>query len=228
MAASSTKPIRVLLIDDHAILRAGVRMLIDSHPGMKVVGEAGNRAEALTLAASEPCDIVVLDLDLNGENSLDFLSELIGVAKGSHVLILTGVRAPDLYLRAVSQGAMGVVLKDQAAEELLRAVAKVSQGELWLDREIIADFQRQLSRSQEDAEQAHLEAAKIATLTERERQIIALVGEGLKNRQIANRLFISEGTVRNHLTVIFQKLGLSNRYELMVFAYHHHLAKPPV
>ncbi len=228
MAASPTKPIRVLLIDDHAVLRAGVRMLIESHREMKVVGEAGNRAEALALAAREPCDVVLLDLDLSGESSLDFLSGLIAATPGSHVLILTGVRSPDLYLQAVSQGAMGVVLKDQAVEDLLRAVEKVSQGELWLDRAIFADFQRQLSRAQEDAKQASLKAAQIATLTERERQIIALVGEGLKNQQIADRLFISEGTVRNHLTVIFEKLGLANRYGLMVYAYRHHLAKPPV
>src|SRR5215216_6103577 len=116
MTASEKERIQILIIDDHAIVRAGLSMLIESQPGMIVVGEVGNRADALAVVAREQPDIILLDLDINGESSLDFMREMIESADGTRVLILTGVRDEALHRRAIRLGAMGLVLKDKAAD----------------------------------------------------------------------------------------------------------------
>jgi two-component system nitrate/nitrite response regulator NarL len=226
MSESGAKPIRVLIIDDHVIVRAGLRMLIGNHEGMIVVGEAGSRVEAVTLAGNEQPDIILLDLDLGIESGLDFLRELIAVAGSARVVILTGLRDPEAHRRAVHLGAMGLVFKDKAAEVLIKAIEKVHAGEVWLDRALTASVLSEMLRSDE-SRATNPDAHKIASLTGREREILGLVCEGLKNKQIGERLFISEATVRNHLTSILGKLGLSDRFELALYSYRQHLAKPP-
>jgi len=226
MGTSPPLPTRVLIIDDHAVVRAGLRMLLESQPGITVVGEAATRTEALTLTGVTQPDIILLDLDLGGENGLDCLTELLAAAPQAHVLILTGVRDTELHRRAVRLGAMGLVLKDKAAEVLLQAIARVRAGEVWLERAMIASVLGELTRSRHD-QPVTPEAAKIAALTRRERQVITLVGQGLRNKQIAERLFISEATVRHHLTAIFTKLDVADRLELVIYAYQHGLAELP-
>jgi two-component system, NarL family, nitrate/nitrite response regulator NarL len=221
-AMPAVKPIQVLLIDDHAVVRSGLRMVIESNLGMKVVGEAGNRADALAIAAREQPDIILLDLDLNGASGLDFIAELFTLASNARVIILTGVYDAVAHQRAMHLGAMGLVLKEKAAE----AIEKVHAGEVWFDRVMMGHMISQLSRPALTPK-SKPEAQKIASLTEREREITALIGEGLKNKLIANRLFISETTVRHHLTSVFDKLGVSDRLELIIYAYRHGLAKPP-
>src|SRR5204863_7278946 len=147
-------------------------------------------------------------------------------AATARVLTLTGVRDPELHRRAVRLGVMGVVVKEKAAEVLLQAIEKVHAGEVWLERAMITRVLREMTRRDEPT-QTDPEAAKTATLTAREREVIALIGEGLKNQQIARRLFISETTVRHHLTAIFAKPGVADRLELVIYAYRHGLAKPP-
>ncbi|HXG94584.1 MAG TPA: response regulator transcription factor [Blastocatellia bacterium] len=227
MAASEKEPVRILIIDDHAIVRAGLRMLIEAHTGMRVIGEAGNRNQAFEVAAREPADIILLDLDIDGENSLDFMRDLKEKNPHAQIIILTGVRDPELHRRAVRQGAMGLVLKEKAAEALIKAIEKVNAGEVWLDRSLTASVLTQMT-SPEEAQKSDPDKARIAMLTHREREIITLVCEGLKNKQIAERLYISEATVRNHLTSILSKLELSDRFELALFSYRHGLAKPPI
>ena len=214
-------PIRILLIDDHAILRGGLRMLLKSQGNFIVVGEAGNREEAIETSAREQPDIIVLDLDLGGGSGLDFLPQLFAAASAARVIVLTGVQDTAAYQQAIQLGAMGVVLKEEAPETLIKAIEKVHAGEMWLTRSMA---QTLLTPEPQEADP---EIARIAKLTKRELEIITLVCEGSKNQQIADRLFISEGTVRNHLTVIFDKLGVSDRFELIVYAYRHGLAKPP-
>jgi DNA-binding NarL/FixJ family response regulator len=226
MPVSGSPPIRILLIDDHTLVRAGLRMLIESRPGLQVVGEAVNRHDVLALAACEQPDLILLDLDLGGSSGLDFLPELLSVATAARVLILTGVYDLELHRRAVRLGAMGVVVKEKAAEILFQAIEKVHAGEVWLERAMVASVLGEMTRRGEPAH-TDPEAAKIAALTAREREVIVLVGEGLKNRQIAQRLFISETTVRHHLTSIFGKLGVADRLELVIYAYRHSLAKIP-
>ncbi len=210
-------------------------MLVENHPGLKVAGEAANRAEALAIAKREQPDVILLDLDMNNDNGLDFLPQLLAVTRRARVLILTGVRDPEAYSRAIRLGASGLLLKEKAAEILIKAIEKVYAGEVWFDRSIIGSVLTEMSRASAGrmggslmvATRSDPEGIKMATLTEREREVIALIGEGLKNKQIAGRLFISETTVRHHLTSIFDKLDVSDRLELIIYAYQHGLAKPP-
>jgi len=224
--SSISSPIRVLIVDDHAVMRMGLRLLLEGEPDLTVVGEAATYTETLAAAASAQPDVVVLDLDLGGENAADGIPALLAVAPATRVLILTGVRDPNLHRHAVHLGAMGLVLKENAAAVLLQAIKKVHAGEVWLQRTMMANVIDERRRASA-AQQLDPEVAKIATLTARERDVIALIGEGLKNRQIGTRLCISETTVRHHLTMIFTKLGVTDRLELVVYAYRHGLVMLP-
>jgi len=207
-------------------MRAGLRMLLESQPGITVVGEASTCADALALATSTQPDVTVLDLDLGGENAVESIPTLLCTAPETRILVLTGVRDPEVHRQAIRHGAMGLVLKEKAVETLLQAITKVRAGEVWLEPTMIARVLGDLTRPQ-PAPQTSPEAAKIARLTEREREVVTLVGEGLRNKVIAERLYISEATVRHHLTAIFAKLGVSDRFELAIYAYQNGLAKPP-
>ncbi len=213
--------IRVMIVDDHAVIRAGLRMLIEHDQTMSVVAMAGTRSEALHLAASSRPDIIILDLILGEDDGLTFLPELCETSPTSRVVVLTGVQNPDSHRRAIRSGAMGIVLKEHAAELLLRAIQKVHEGEVWIDRSMIGSVIQEFNKPVE----VDPEKAKITTLTDREREVITLVGEGLKNRQIAERLFITETTVTHHLSSVFSKLEVSDRLELLIYAFRHSLAK---
>jgi len=226
MPTVSPESVRVLLVDDHEVVRAGLRMLIESRPGLTVVGEAANRSDALAAAAREQPHLILLDLDLGDSNGVDFLPDLLTAAAGARVLILTGVRDSEQHRRAVLAGAMGVVVKEKAAEVLIQAIEKVHAGEVWLERSMMASVLDGMMRVGE-VKPEDPELAKIATLTEREREVIALIGHGLKNKHIGDRLFISETTVRHHLTAIFNKLSVADRLELLVYAYRHGLTELP-
>jgi two-component system, NarL family, nitrate/nitrite response regulator NarL len=219
-------PIRLLLIEDHVMVRSALCILLDKRPNFRVVGEAGAPSEALALAAREQSDVILLDLNLDGSSGLDLLPELLATAPAARVLILTGVSDPALHRQAVSRGAMGLVLKGKNIEILLQAIEKVHRGEVWLDPALVAEVLNDPTRTK-GGQQSTPEAAQIATLTAREREVITLVGEGLRNKQIAQRLCISETTVRHHLTSIFSKLAVTERLELLIYAYRHGLAKLP-
>ena len=218
-----TSSIRVLIIDDHAVIREGLRILVERRPGLIVVGEAANRADACAVAAATQPDIILLDLDLGGDSSLDFLPELRATVPNARVLILTGLRDPQAHRRAIQHGAMGIVMKEQATDVLVRAIEHVSAGQTWLDPSIMTAMMVELAQPAV-VESVDPEAAKIALLTPRERDVITLIGEGLKNKQIADRLSISEATVNHHLTAIFRKLDVPTRLQLVVYAYRHGLA----
>lgn len=226
MSDSEATPIRVLLVDDHTVVRAGLRMIIESQPEMQMAGEAGNRAEALALVAKEQPDIILLDLDLGDDNGMDIITELLAAANHARIIVLTGLRSPEVHRQAVMLGAMGVVPKEKATATLISAIQRVQAGDAWLDPATMAGVLGEMSRAGK-AKSHDPEAAKIATLTNREREVITLIGEGLKNKEIADRLFISETTVRHHLTSIFDKLDVNDRVELLIYAYKHALAAPP-
>lgn len=225
MAPPHPNPIRILIVDDHAIIREGLRDLITSRPGLAVCGDAGTRADALRLAARERPDVVVLDLDLGAESGLDLLAELPEAAPDASVIILTGARDVEQRDRAMELGAKGVVLKENGATELLNAIEKVHHtGELWLEP---GAAKRLLGRRARGPERPDPEAAKIAGLTPTERELINYIGEGLDNRQIAGRMHVAESTVRNNLTRIYDKLDINGgRLGLLVYAYRHGLVKP--
>jgi two-component system, NarL family, nitrate/nitrite response regulator NarL len=222
----AAQPIRILLVDDHAVVRAGLRMIIQSRAGMTIVGEAGNRPDALTLAGSESPDIILLDLDLGGDSGMALISDLKAAAPEARIIILTGLRDTEAHRQAVLAGAMGIVKKEKAAEVLISAIERVCAGDAWLDPSLVAGVLTEMTGSGR-TRKADPEMEKIATLTNREREVIALVGEGIKNKEIARRLFISETTVRHHLTSIFDKLAVADRVELLIYAYRHGLANPP-
>ena len=218
--------LRIMIVDDHAMVRAGLRMLIEQEPHLHVVGEAGDLNAAVGLAAREQPDIILLDLDMAGQNGLDVLPDLLAVARPARVLVLTGVRDPAAHRDAVRRGALGVLLKDQAADVLIKAIEKVQAGEAWLDRAVMGRVLGDM-RTKKLPQEADSEEAKIATLTHREREVLDLVSQGLKNHEIGERLFISEHTVRHHIGAIYAKLDIPDRLELILYTYRHRLAKPP-
>jgi len=225
MSETGMKEVRILIVDDHLVVRTGLRMLIENQPRLKVVGMAANRKEALELAVSTAPDLILLDLDLGVENGMTFLPDLREQDAAARVLVLTGLKDAQTHRRAVKQGAMGIVLKEEAAEVLIKAIEKVSAGELWLDRATMGNLFDEMTRKESKSENA--ETARIMSLTERERQIVGLIAEGLKNKQIGERLFISETTVTHHLTSVFSKLGVSDRLELVIYSFTHGLARMP-
>ena len=147
MDKPGAKHIRVLLVDDHQIVRTGLRMIIESQPEMEMVGEAGNRAEALALAASENPDIILLDLDLGDSSGADIIADLLAAASSARIIILTGLRSPEAYKKAVMLGAMGIVAKDKAADVLINAIKVVRKGEAWLDPATTASILGEVSRA---------------------------------------------------------------------------------
>ena len=217
--------IRILIVDDQLVVREGLRMLIENHPGTKVVAMASTRSEALEILTREACDLIIHDLELGGYSATSFIPQLRDAARTSRVLVLTGSRDSAIHQKAAQLGAMGVVLKEDAADLLLKAIEKVYRGEAWLDRVTLGTLLFQMANQDKDTLDPR--AKKISTLTDRERQVIALIAEGLKNRQIAERLFISPTTVTHHLSSIYSKLGVSDRLELVIYAFANKLAKMP-
>jgi two-component system nitrate/nitrite response regulator NarL len=226
MSESSNGAIKVMLIDDHKLFRGGLRMLIDHNKKYRVVGEAANAAEALPAIRREEPDVILLDLDLNTESGMDLLPQIRESGTSGKILILTGMRDPEVHRTCVKLGARGLLQKDSPAEVVLKAIQRVHDGEVWFDRammsSVLSDVLNQKAEKDSDPEQA-----KLKSLTERENQVIKLVCEGLRNKQIAERLFISDTTVRHHLTSIFSKLEVSDRLELVIYSYRQGLADPP-
>jgi DNA-binding NarL/FixJ family response regulator len=217
--------IRVVIVDDQLVVREGLKMLLDNHPGIKVVAMASSRPEALEIIAREPADLIILDLELGGVSALSFIPQLREAANTARVLVLTASRDSATHQKAAQFGAMGVVLKENAADLLLKAIQKVYLGEAWLDRLTLGNLILQISS--QDKESLDPQRKKISSLTDRERQVIVLIAEGLKNKQIADRLFISPTTVTHHLSSVYSKLGVSDRLELVVYAFANKLAKMP-
>jgi DNA-binding NarL/FixJ family response regulator len=226
MPQQRSEPIRVVIVDDHKMVRDGIRMIIENRPGLRVVGEAGTKDEALAVVQRELPDIVLLDLDLKADSGLDILPELKNLQTPPKVLVLTGARDPEVHQLCVRLGAKGLVQKESASETLVKAIEKVYAGEIWFDRNMMSSLLNNVL-NQKNSKLDDPEAMKMALLTEREREVVGLVCLGLKNKQIAERLFISDTTVRHHLTSIFSKLEVSDRLELVIYSYRFGLAEPP-
>jgi two-component system, NarL family, nitrate/nitrite response regulator NarL len=220
MAAQPVRPIRVMLVDDHRSVLWGLEKLIEGErPRMQVVAKATGCASALEAAARTTPDVVVLDLDLAGESSTQIIPRL---ASGARVLVLTGMRDEKTRETSILSGACGIVHKEEPAETILKAIEKVHQGELWLDRSTIGRIFVELSRPKPQPA-PDPEARKIASLTSREREIVGHIVQdpGADNRRLAEKLRIGEHTLRNHLSRIYDKLEVPNRLELYVYAQQH-------
>lgn len=219
--------IRVMLVDDHRSVLWGLEKLIDGErPRMQVIAKATTCGSAIDAARQSKPDVVVLDLDLAGENGADIIPALVnGVS--TRVLILTGVRDSKLREASILRGACGLVHKEEPAETLLKAIEKVHCGELWLDRATTARVFVELSKPRQAGIEP--ERRKLDSLTAREQDIVGqLVSDpGADNRKLAERLHMGEHTLRNHLSRIYDKLGVPNRLELYVFAQRHGLNGHP-
>jgi len=212
----TTAAIRVFLVDDHRTFLWGLERLIETaQPAMKVVGTATSRSEMFARIPDANSDVIVLDLDLNGDNALDWLDELCQQTD-ARVLVLVSNSNTSVHQQAVIQGARGVVHKQESPDVVLRAIEKIYAGEIWLDRNSLGHVVHTLSRGQK----SDPEAVKIEALTSRERQIVATVlrEKGARNKVIAQKLHISEHTLRNNLTTIYSKLEVNGRLELYLYA----------
>lgn len=221
---ASLPAIRVMLVDDHRTILWGLSRLIESaKPRMELVGSATSRSELLSVAAACRPDVILLDLDLAGESSSDALEDLKRICPAK-ILILTASHDLNEHQNAVLKGARGIVCKDETADVILRAIEYVHAGEVWINRHLMGKVLATMTSGESSAEPDPV-ARRIASLTDRERSIIRAVVEkrGAKGNAIAEELHISEHTLRNHLTVIYDKLRVSNRIDLYAFAVEHGL-----
>ena len=210
--------IRVLLVDDHALVRLGLSTLINDRPDMEVVGEAGTAAEALRLVERLHPDVVLMDIRMPGVGGIEATRQVVTHFPGTKVIILTSFADDELIMRALQAGAAGYVLKEADNEELLRAIAAVSRGEALLDPATTA---RLIMRMREMGRKVEEDAFR--DLSEREMSVLAEVTRGKTNAEIARVLNLSEKTVRNHVSVILEKLHLTNRVELATYAVKNHI-----
>lgn len=201
-------------------------MLIDSHQGMNVIGDVGRLEEGLEIISSLGPDIVLFELNISEQSSSEIISQIIYANESSRLILLTDTSDPALNQQAVETGVMGVVFKTQTPEILIKAIEKVNSGEVWLERSLIANVLSRLSRNSAP-NKTGIEANSINELSDREREIVRLIGQGFKNKKISTQLCISETTVRHHLTSIYSKLGVTDRLELLVFAHRYGLVKHP-
>jgi DNA-binding NarL/FixJ family response regulator len=217
--------VRVLLVEDHQTVLWGLQQLVDAErPRMVVAGSARTCTEALESAAELRPDVILLDLDLGGVSMVDFLPELLSNGL-SRALVLTASHHTDTLDLAVRRGARGILHKEVSAGQVIKAIDKIHRGELWFDAETMDRLFGQLV----GARSAPV-PARHASLTARERDIVCAAVEhsGRANHEVAQRLFISEHTLRNHLSSIYRKLNVSNRLEMYVYAIRHGLVQPGV
>jgi DNA-binding NarL/FixJ family response regulator len=210
---------RIVVVDDHILFREGLRFILEREADLAFVGEAGTIEEAAALIERSSPDLVLLDLRLAQARGLDLLPRIVTAPAPPRVLIVTAFPEEPVIADAVRLGAKGVVSKEATRDTLLSAIRAVAAGRLWLPEELTAKVIATLTQGAP----ASL-GERVRLLTAREREIVELVGEGLRNRQIAERLGVAEKTVKGHLTNVFLKLGVQDRLELALLAIRTHLA----
>jgi DNA-binding NarL/FixJ family response regulator len=208
------QPIRILLADDHTIMRDGLRSLLEHQPDMEVVAEAGDGRECVQLASQHSPDVVIMDVAMPEMNGIEAARRIISDSPQTHVVMLSMHRDESYVLRSLKAGALGYLLKDSPRDDVLGAVRAVAGGKPWLSGKVASlmreDYVRQLeSRGLEDSYEL---------LTDREREILQLLAEGKANKEVASVLFISPTTVETHRGHILRKLGLHSTADLILYA----------
>jgi len=211
----AVRELKLMIVDDHAIFREGLRALLDMEDDFVVIGEASSGQEALAMIADDPPDVVLLDLHLPDGSGADFCRELLSASPQSRVLILSAYDDDQEVSAALISGASGYVLKTVGGERLADNIRSVHGGEVLLAPTVAAKVVRQLSRLKEDTGRQE-EALEV--LTPREREVFFLASRGLKNAEIAEELYLSEKTIKTHLRNIYNKLNLASKAELRLFA----------
>lgn len=219
--AIKKQKIRIVIADDHPIVRDGLRRLLAIDGDLDVVGEACDGREVLELLQQLEPDILLLDLRMPNLDGLSTLQTLQHTNRKTRVIVLTASEDKNEFVQAMKLGCSGIVLKQTAPELISKSIRKVHMGEIWLDSHTTAAVMRQFATGQEANGTALAgKARERSPLSAREREIVALVAQGYKNKEMAEKMFISEQTVKNHLHNIFDKLGVSDRLELALYAIH--------
>jgi DNA-binding NarL/FixJ family response regulator len=226
---SATRPkIRIVVADDHPIFRDGLCRLLALEEDFEVVAQAQDGRQVLDVLQQFDPDILLLDLKMPGLDGLATLQRLQASKNKTRVIVLTASDDKNEFVQAMKLGTSGIVLKQTATELLIKSIRKVHAGEIWLDSHTTAAVIRQFVANDEPAPPPMPAAAPTrererSPLSQREREIVALVAQGFKNKEMAEKMFISEQTVKNHLHNIFDKLGVSDRLELALYAIHNNL-----
>jgi DNA-binding NarL/FixJ family response regulator len=214
-------PIRIVIADDHPIVRDGLRKLLSLEDDFEIVGEANDGREVLDLIQEQEPDILLLDLRMPNLDGLATLQAMQTTGKRTKTIILTASEDKNEFVQAMKLGCSGIVLKQTAPELIVKSIRKVYAGEIWLDSHTTAAVMRQFATAADAAINGGTSRARERSpLSQREREIVQLVAQGYKNKEMAEKMFISEQTVKNHLHNIFDKLGVSDRLELALYAIH--------
>lgn len=214
--------ITVLLTDDHAIVRQGVRAFLETQPDLKVVGEAGSGEEAIRLCEQLAPDIVLMDLLMPGMGGVEATRRVKAISPRTQVIVLTSYHEDEHVLPAIRAGALSYLLKDAAAGEIATAIRKAALGEVTLSPAIAAQMMKAVTGERKPAEPSGPESP----LTTRELEVIRLIADGLSNTEIAERLFLSEKTVKSHVSNILAKLHVTDRTQAAVYAWREGLMRP--
>jgi two-component system, NarL family, response regulator DevR len=209
---------RILLVDDHEVVRLGLKSLLDRHPQFDVVGEAASAREAMEQVNALSPDVVVMDIRLPGTSGIEACEDIIQKHPGIKVLMLTSYAEDEMLFSAIRAGASGYILKQISSEELVRALEAVGRGEALLDPAVTQRVFQEVRKAVKEEE-----ASAFAHLSQQEKHVLLLVSEGKTNREIAKALFLGEGTVRNYVSSILSKLGVNNRAEAAAYAVEHSL-----
>ncbi|HWQ03872.1 MAG TPA: response regulator transcription factor [Longilinea sp.] len=209
---------RILLVDDHEVVRLGLKALLDRHSQFEVVGEAGNAKDAIELVGRNHPDVVLMDIRLPGQSGIEACEEITHNYSETKVIMLTSYAEDEMLFSAIRAGASGYVLKQIGGEDLIHAIEAVGRGEALLDSAVTQRVFQEVRRAVKEEE-----ASAFANLSTQERHVLLLVSEGKTNREIAKALFLGEGTVRNYVSSILSKLGVSNRAEAAAYAVEHNL-----
>lgn len=209
---------RIVLVDDHEVVRLGLKSLLEHNPQFEVVGEAATAKEALEQVSLLRPDVVLMDIRLPGASGIEACEEITRNFPDTRVIMLTSYAEDEMLFSAIRAGASGYILKQIASDELIRAIERVGRGEALLDPAVTQRVFQEVRRAVKEEE-----ASAFSNLSTQEKHVLMLVSEGKTNREIAKSLFLGEGTVRNYVSSILSKLGVSNRAEAAAYAVEHNL-----
>jgi len=210
------RQIRIVIADDHEVVRMGIKALLHQHPELHVVAEASTGEEAVEQTLLNQPDVVVMDIRMPGMSGVDACRKIIQQLSGTRVVMLTSFAEDELLFSAIRAGAAGYVLKRIGSDDLVKTIKAVAQGESALDPAMVQTVFREVSQLERNKD-----SAIFAELSTQEIRVLALIADGLTNREIAGKLFLGEGTVRNYVSNVLSKLHLANRAEAAAFAVTH-------